>query len=99
MSHGEAKAFYHSQAWTNTRRAYLESVHYTCERCGKPAAIVHHRRYITPGNLNDVSITLDWANLEALCYQCHANEHMRTDSVSPGLTFNEAGDLVPLRRS
>lgn len=94
MSYGAAKAFYNSAAWTTTRRAYLESVCYICERCGKPAVIVHHRKYLTPDLLSDPRVTLDWDNLEALCLDCHNAEHMGGDACEPGLTFDDEGNLV-----
>ena len=47
-----AKSFYLSQAWENTRAAYLMSQDYICERCGEPAKIAHHKRYLTRENIN-----------------------------------------------
>ena len=47
-----AKSFYLSQAWENTRAAYLMSQDYICERCGEPAKVVHHKRYLTRENIN-----------------------------------------------
>ena len=41
----------------------------------EPAVHVHHRQPITPENLDDPSITLDSANLMALCERCHAEQH------------------------
>lgn len=70
-----------------------------CERCGGLARIVHHRRYITPQNIQDPSVTLDWANLEALCIDCHNAEHMSSGGVcAPGLAFDAAGNIVPVDR-
>lgn len=42
-----AKSFYLSAAWENTRAAYLMSQDFICERCGEPAKIVHHKRWLT----------------------------------------------------
>ena len=75
-----AKAFYKSQAWKRTRDAYMRSVGGLCERCRArglivPGDIVHHKVYISPENINDTSVTLDWANLEAVCRACHAEIH------------------------
>lgn len=53
-----AKSFYLSAAWEQTRAAYLMSQDYICERCGQPAKIVHHKRWINRENINDVSVTL-----------------------------------------
>jgi 5-methylcytosine-specific restriction endonuclease McrA len=40
-----------------------------------PAEIVHHKVHLTPENINDPSVSLAWENLEALCRECHAEEH------------------------
>lgn len=89
----ERTAFYKSRAWKRTRAAYLETVNRICERCGKPAVIVHHKEYVTAGNLQDPDITLDFSNLEALCRDCHNKEHFEGRSCEPGLYFDENGDL------
>lgn len=94
MAKDYARGFYHSRAWRNTQAAYMASQHYVCERCGGLARIVHHRKYITPENINNPAVTLDWANLEALCIDCHNVEHMCSDAVRDGLRFNSQGDLV-----
>lgn len=75
-----AKAFYKSAAWKQTSAAYKKSVGGLCERCRTkglivPGVIVHHKIYITPDNINDPSVTLDWHNLECVCRNCHAEEH------------------------
>lgn len=75
-----AKRFYKSKAWQSTRLAYLKSVGGLCERCLKkglyvPAEIVHHKIYIDEQTINDPSVTLSWSNLEAVCRNCHEDEH------------------------
>jgi predicted kinase len=95
MARSRAHAsFYNSAAWRKARLAYLESVNHICERCGAPAKVVHHRRYITAENLGDPHVTLDHANLEALCQDCHNKEHHRGEKVGRGITFDESGNLV-----
>lgn len=90
-----AKPFYTSTAWRKTQRAYMESKHYVCERCGKPAYIVHHKTYLTPKNIGDPAITLAWDNLEALCQTCHQHEHFINNQVTaPGLRFDASGQLT-----
>lgn len=88
--------FYKSRNWQRTRDAYLESRHRICERCGGPATIVHHKRYIDAGNVDDPSVTLDFENLEALCQTCHNREHFGQGATAPGLTFDSNGDLCRL---
>ncbi len=70
-----ARSFYTSKLWKSTQAAYMVGQHYICERCGIMARVVHHKKYITPQNIHDPAVTLDWANLEALCMDCHNAEH------------------------
>ena len=72
----------------------MSAHNYICERCGQPAKIVHHKKYITPFNISDPSITLDWNNLECLCQDCHNAEHMTTPATAAGLVFDQSGALV-----
>ena len=87
--------FYKSKAWKSTRDAYMESQHHVCERCGRPAKIVHHRRYLDGDNVNDLEGTaLNWDNLEALCQECHNREHFGVSPTATGLHFDRYGNLV-----
>jgi 5-methylcytosine-specific restriction endonuclease McrA len=93
-----AEKFYKSKAWIECRLAFLQSKFFICERCGGAATIVHHKVYLTPKNINDPEITLNWSNLESLCQDCHNREHMSKYSpTQEGLMFNEDGDLIPAR--
>ena len=93
-----SRPFYDSKKWKTTRKAYLESQHYLCERCGGLASIVHHRQHITPETIDDPAITLNWENLEALCLDCHNSEHFKKSKPCiDGLEFDENGDIVKAR--
>ena len=77
-----AGAFYSSKAWQRTRSAYKKSVGGLCEVCYargiyKAGEIVHHKIHISPQNINDPNITLDWSNLQLVCRECHAAIHER----------------------
>ena len=79
-----AESFYKSRRWKATRSAYLRSVGGLCERClrkglYRPAVIVHHKVYITPQTIDNPDITLSWNNLEAVCRECHEDEHRGQD--------------------
>lgn len=88
--------FYHSRAWKRLSRAFLLSRNYICGRCGKPAEIAHHRTYLTVENLHDPAISLNPANLEALCKDCHNAEHFgQGGATAAGLAFDDNGDIVP----
>jgi len=89
-----ARSFYKSKAWESTQAAYMASQHYVCERCGNVARVVHHRTYINPKNINDPNIILDWANLEALCMDCHNKEHGTSPACADGLKFDVMGNIV-----
>ena len=75
-----AKKFYASVAWKECRKAYKKSKGGLCERCLAkglitPCEIVHHKVYLTPENIHDPNVTLNWMNLECLCRRCHEEEH------------------------
>ena len=75
-----AEEFYKSKAWKDCRAAYIKSVGGLCERCLKDGRfiageIVHHKINITPANIVDPAVTLNWDNLELVCRLCHASEH------------------------
>ena len=75
-----ARRFYSSKAWKNTRAAYAKSKRNLCELCldkglYKPCEIVHHKVELTPENINNPDVTLNWANLQCLCREHHAEIH------------------------
>lgn len=77
-----AESFYKSQTWRDCRDSYLRSVGMMCERCASkgvmtPAEIVHHKKHITPRNINNPDITLSFDNLMAVCRRCHSELHRR----------------------
>lgn len=98
MAKEYAKKFYNSAAWKRCKNNYILSVHGLCERCGKPGDIVHHKKRITPMNIDDPEITLNHDNLECLCIDCHNREHniKRKSVTKQGFRFNEKGELVPI---
>lgn len=75
-----AERFYKSKAWEKCRAGYAASVRGLCERCMaadiyRAGVIVHHKIPLSPENINDPHITLDWGNLQLLCRDCHAAVH------------------------
>jgi 5-methylcytosine-specific restriction endonuclease McrA len=61
-------------------KAYRISKGRLCERCYAkglivPGEEVHHKIRLTPENINDPAIALNWDNLELLCKNCHMEEH------------------------
>lgn len=94
MSKDYARQFYNGKPWRKTQAAFMQSKNYLCEKCNDAARVVHHIRPITPENINDHKITLDWTNLQALCMDCHAAAHSTSTTTAPGLRFNRRGEVV-----
>ncbi len=93
-----AKSFYKSAAWKRARQQVIQRANGLCERCKaqgiyKPGYIVHHKQYITPGNINNTRITLDLNNLEYVCEDCHNKEHKAAHNER--YTFDAQGNLLP----
>ena len=71
----KAHPFYSSARWRSVRDEYLRTVHHVCERCGRPATHVHHRKPLKEGDyFSNFEKCYGFANLEALCLECHNNE-------------------------
>lgn len=75
-----AERLYKSKRWQRNRDAYAASVGGLCEACAEqglivPGEIVHHIIELTPENIDDPSITMDWSNLELVCRDCHGKRH------------------------
>ena len=100
MAKEYSKSFYKSKEWIKCRNSYITFVHGLCECCGKPGKIVHHKKKITPMNINDPDITLNYDNLEYLCLDCHNKEHNiereKKSITRAGLQFNEKGELIQI---
>lgn len=93
-----AKSFYQSDAWKKARQTAIKRANGLCERCrvaGRfvPGVIVHHKKYITPGNIHDARITLALDNLELVCEDCHNKEHKAKHAAR--YRFDGNGNLLP----
>lgn len=108
MARDFAYTFYNSQRWKNTRDAYMRMGQGLCEPClaaGRftPAVIVHHKVHLSPENIDDPTITLNFDNLERVCRDCHAKEHpeiygSETECIMR-VGFDEDGNVVRLENS
>lgn len=105
MAKDFAKAFYKTKQWKNCRAAYMASVGGLCERCYRnglivPGDIVHHKIHLTPENIKDPTVALNWKNLECLCRLCHNDEHKgdfldgRTDLIQKRYRIDEFGRVI-----
>jgi len=89
-----AEKFYSGKLWRDCRESYMITKHGICERCSEIAKVVHHKIYLTPSNINDPFITLAHDNLEALCQDCHNQEHHGRPKADLRYIWNEAGEIV-----
>lgn len=95
MARDFSRAFYNSAVWKKCRDGYKQSKFGLCERCGMPGDHVHHKIYLTPENINNPDITLNWEHLELLCESCHSKEHMsKYGPLRDDVMFDESGDLI-----
>ena len=94
MAREFAKKFYKSNTWIKTSKAYASSKFYVCEKCGRPAKkyVVHHKKHLTPENINDPFVALSWDNLQLLCLECHNVEHGHKNGRK--VLFDEQGQVV-----
>ena len=94
MAREFAKKFYNSAAWVKTSKAYAASRLFICERCGEPAKkyVVHHKRHLTPQNINDPAVALSWDNLQLLCLDCHNTTHYAKQKRK--IFFDSSGQVV-----
>ena len=87
---GFAHGFYSSWQWIKCRRAYAVNKAGLCERCLARGLIVpgtqcHHKIRLTPENINDPDVSLNWENLQLLCEDCHQAEHRHTERRWSGM--------------
>ena len=69
----------------------MSSKLYICERCGRPAQICHHKKWLNAQNVNDPTVALNPDNLEALCIECHNAEHGQKHSTT---IFDDEGNVI-----
>lgn len=71
-----SRKFYDSPAWRKVRKSYIAHRKAIdgglCEDCQDvPGYIVDHKEELTPNNINDPMIALDFQNFQYLCLTCH----------------------------
>lgn len=80
MAKDFSKSFYKSRAWRRCRQYVWQRDSGMCVDCMAngiltPGVEVHHIIELTPGNVNDPSISLNPDNLVTLCKSCHEKRH------------------------
>lgn len=96
--------FYTSKEWRKTRDTYYRIQCGRCERCMaevlagvrrvediNPGIIVHHKKELTPENINDPAVALSFDNLELLCDEHHNRQHK---AKAKRYTFDAKGNLI-----
>jgi len=79
----------YGRLWRRCRRAFLAG-HPLCERCGRPAQDVDHRRAVSGP---DDPAFWEEENWVALCHGCHSAKTCRTDGGF-GRRRSGAGEIV-----
>jgi len=97
-----ARQFYSSAQWKRCRNGYLQYRRGMCERCLGKGIItmgteVHHKVHLTPENVSDPSVSLNWDNLELLCERCHDEAHRSTRRYTVGSDGKASGTDVDVR--
>lgn len=99
MAKAFSKKFYNSGVWKNTRNTYFDSKYGICEKCNGVGEEVHHIIPLTPQNINDPNITLNWNNLMLLCRSCHELIEEKAKATIDGIIFTEDGRVIEVREN
>lgn len=96
MAREFAKSFYNSRAWKELRERVFTEAHGLCEQCGEPGLEVDHIVELSPGNINDRSVTLNRDNLRLLCFRCHKIKHQKKEKDRAGreCLFDANGNII-----
>lgn len=96
--------FYNSQQWRRCRDAYIRERRRidggVCQVCRENLGyIVHHKIPLTPENITDPDITLNWDNLSYECKPCHDlhEGHRVGVSLENVCVFDENGDPIAIK--
>ena len=93
-----AKQFYHSKAWLKCREAFISNRILIdggmCQCCHERLGyIVHHKTELTPQNITDPEIALNWRNMQYVCHECH-NEIHDAFTGRADIMFDSNGDVI-----
>jgi len=98
-----ARKFYSSKAWQKCREgfiAYRISIDGgMCQVCRERLGyIVHHKKELTPDNITDPDVALNWRNMQYVCHECH-NEIHEAFTRRRDIMFTPDGDVIARPRS
>ncbi|MGV3042573.1 HNH endonuclease [Staphylococcus rostri] len=94
MARSIPKSFYKGSQWLKCRDSYMSKQNYICERCGGLATICHHTIHLNSENYKNPYVAYNHDLLEALCHDCHNQEHFGSPTIGEGLRFDENGNIV-----
>lgn len=83
MAEPWAAKFYNSKAWRDLRNILIIERGPRCQMCGRDMTfntnelIGHHKKELTPDNINDPAVALNPDNILLVCHDCHNKEHGR----------------------
>ncbi len=104
MAQPWAKSFYKSGPWRNCRDGYIRERRRidggVCEVCRENMGyIVHHKILLTPENINDPEVSLNWRNLSYECKACHDRHEGHGVGVSSEIVceFDNNGDPIAIK--
>ena len=96
-----AKKFLNSKAWESCRTGYIaDRIRIDggmCEVCHEALGyIVHHKVLLTPQNINDPDVSLNWKNLSYECKDCHDKHdgHGVKRTISAVCAFDSDGNPI-----
>lgn len=92
-----SRKFYNTSLWVKTSKAYKNSKFGLCEKCGKVGEEVHHIIPLTPDNINNPNITLNWDNLMLLCRSCHELIEEKAKATVNGIVFTPDGQVSEVK--
>ena len=86
--------FYQSKQWTKTAIYIRKKYNYTCQKCGKRGAYIHHINPLTQDDYirRPFEKCYSESNLTCLCHNCHELEHTK-QRTREGTYFDKDGQL------
>lgn len=104
MAREFAKKFYDSSAWKKSRAAYIAYRRAIdggmCESChAVPGYIVHHKTELSPSNINNPEITLNFNNFKYDCHICHNKERKRREEAEGLVVYEFDAGGMPIGQS
>ena len=89
----DIRDFYKTYVWKKFRNAEMKKKKYRCEKCWKKgyyhrATVLHHKKHLR----DYPELALTESNMEALCEQCHIEEHPEEFKTENAIKFKERWD-------